>query len=234
MNNVFFSSLDKSAFPGREQNLFVSLSKHLYLLKDGSLKYQQKELDIRTAGARELLTRLILLDVDTGTLYGEMHTAATSKDLAGFLARAWSMKADHPMRGLPAQLNVPKVVRSVERYRKDIDHLCSAGNIVIGDLPGGFAAGVHAVKQFEKSVESLFWRSGGELSPDLYMVQVCSGALSAEASNSMSYRWKERWAAVSAPPPAFFERVDALFERPGCWKQGPFELVLNGIPGRGR
>lgn len=234
MNSVFFSRFDKSAGPGREQNLFVSVSKHLYLLKDGSLKYQQKELDARTAGARELLTRLVLLDVDTGTLYGEMHTASTSKDLAGFLARAWSVKADHPMRGLPAHLNVPKVVRAEERYRNDLDQLCSAGNIVIGDLPGGFAAGVHAVKQFEKTVESLFWRSGDKLSPDLYMVQVCSGALSAEASNSMSYRWKDRWAAVSAPPPVFFDRVDALYQQPGNWRQGPFELVLNGVPGRGK
>lgn len=54
--------------PGREQNLIVSHSKHWYAAKDGTLRYQQKDLDERTCGPKKLLTRFIVSDVDTGTV----------------------------------------------------------------------------------------------------------------------------------------------------------------------
>ncbi len=230
MNNVFASNFPPGFGPGREQNLFVGQSKHLYLLKDDRLKYQRKELDARTCGNKGLLTRFVILDVDTGTLYGEFHPASDQRDLPGFLARAWHTKALHPMRGLPTLLNVPQVIRTDERYWADLQMVAQRGGFTVGSLPGGFAAGVHAVKQFERSVESLFWRTTAERPADLWLIQASAGVLSAEASSGDSQRWKERWQDHPAAPESFFARFDELYEEPGAWRKGPFDLVLNGVP----
>ena len=231
MNNAFFSQYQPVSAPAREQNLFISQSRHLYLLRDGSLKYQQKELDHRTAGSRTLLIRYVLLDVDSGTVYGEFHEAGADKDLLGFLARAWHIKVDHPMRGLPKQLNVPAAVSRDQALMDDIGRVSSWGQIAIGELPSGFSAGVHAVKQFERAVEGLSWRVPEHKAVDLYMVQALSALLSAEASNSMSGLWKERWLALSGPSDEFMKNVDAAYQEPGAWrKQEPFSIALFGIP----
>lgn len=66
MNNVYLNHWRTEARPAREQNLFVALLKHLYYLKDGTLKYQRKALDPRLQD-KALLMRLVLLDTDTGS-----------------------------------------------------------------------------------------------------------------------------------------------------------------------
>lgn len=233
MNNVFWSQYRQGSAPGREQNLFVSLSRHLYMLKDGSLKYQQKELDPRTAGSRTLLTRYVLLDVDSGTLYGELHAESDEKDLAGFLARAWHIKADHPMRGLPGQLNLPSGAMKDDVLRSDVYQLAQWGSFRIGELPSGFAAGVHAVKQFEKAVLALFWRTSRGSVPSLFLAQALSAHLSNEASNSMSHVWREKWLERAGPSDDFLSQIDGLYREPGLWRTAePFALALSGIPNR--
>lgn len=229
MSNVFFNRHDPNRAPGREQNLFVSPSKHLFLSVDGRLKYQKKELDPRLPGKRGLLQRFVLLDVDTGTVYGELHELAGPRNLAGFLARAWHSKPDNLMRGLPIRLNVPQVVWDDADYRSDLHSLCEWGGFEVGSLPGGFAAGVHAVKQFEKAVESLFWRASEAGPPDISMVRALSAALSSEASNSMSYLWKEKWLAVQPPPDEFFRKIDGMYQTPGGWRLGDYKIVLEGV-----
>lgn len=232
VTNAFFSLYDPAAGPGREQNLFIGISKHIYRLKSGALKYQSKALDPRIPG-KDLITRFVLLDVDTGTVYGECHGPETCKDLVGFLARAWSKKHDHPMRGIPATLNVPKLVWKDDEYARDITLIREAagtGDMYIGDLPSGFAAGVHAVRQFEKAVASLFWRVKDSSKADLLLAQICSAILSAEASDSFAGSWKAKWDAVAPPPSEFFEAIDGYYKPPGAWRLPPFDIVLNGLP----
>lgn len=230
MSRSFLSSLNPDSAPAREQNLFVSPSKHLYLTVDGQLKYQKKMLDPRLAGRRSLLQRYVLLDVDSGSIYGEMHEFEGPKDLAGFLARAWHLKPDNPMRGIPSILNVPQIVWDDADYRSDLVRLREWGDFQVGALPGGFAAGIHAVKQFEKAVGSLIWRGDKPVIPDISMVHALSAALSAEASSSMSRIWNARWLKMSPPPADFFTQIDSLYQTLGGWRVGDWKIVLEGIP----
>uniref|UniRef100_UPI003F496851 hypothetical protein n=1 Tax=Cupriavidus taiwanensis TaxID=164546 RepID=UPI003F496851 len=229
MDKAYFSHWRKDARPCREQNLFIGLCKHVYLLKDGTLKYQKKPLDPRDVG-KDLITHFVLLDVDTGIVYGECHTEE-SRDLAGFFARAWSSKPEHPMRGIPTLLNVPKVALSTEAYREDLARLQQVLSLDIGDLPGGFSAGIHAVKAFDKRVEALVWRcSMDDCAADIHMAQAFSALLSAEACSGMSHTWHEQWADVPSPTGEFFAAVDDLYETRGAWREGAFKFVLDGIP----
>jgi len=231
MNNTFYSDSRSSAGPNREQNLLIGISKHLYFLKDGSLKYQQKIIDERLPGNKRLITRFVLLDVDTGTVYGECHEASAAKDLIGFLARAWAKKPNHPMRGFPGILNTPKIVRTDSQYAADVDFVLRHSNLQIGDLPSGFTAGIHAVKQFDTEVKSLIWGTvvRDMPPPDIFMVQACSALVSANASNFFSYTWQEKWNAIEQPSQSFFDAVDKLYESIGAWRDGPYDLILNGM-----
>ena len=227
MSNVLYAHYRAGARPAREQNLFISLSKHHYCLSDGTLKYQNKPIDPRIPGKR-LITRFVLLDVDTGTVYGECHTEEGGKDIAGFLARAWAKKPDHPMRGIPSILNVPLVALKDPDYRQDLDLLVNLTGLSIGELPAGFAGGIHAVKAFDKAVDSLFWLSKDK-KPNLLSAQACSALLSAEASNSFSHTWNQQWEAIQPPPDSFFSAIDSLYKEPGEWRLSPFDNVLNGL-----
>lgn len=230
MSISFLNSLDRTRLPAQEQNLFISHSKHLYLTQDGLLKYQKKDLDPKLPGKRALLQRFVLLDVISGSVYGELHELAGPKNLAGFLARAWHLKPHNPMRGIPKVLNVGQLVLGDPTYQADLRLLSELGGFRLGPLPGGFAGGIHAVKAFEKAVESVFWRTGENIAPDISMVRALSGALSAEASGPMAYLWKEKWSMVSPPPAEFFDRIDSLYQTPGAWRLGDYEIVLQGIP----
>lgn len=229
MNNVFMNHWRKDAGPARMQNLFISLSKHLYCLKDGTLRYQQRELDPRLPG-KALLMRLVLLDTDTGTLYGE-YQEREDVDLMGFLARAWAKKPQHPMRGLPYLLNVPRIVHSTPSLLEDVQDIWDITHVNIGELPSGFSAGIHAVKEFERAMDSQLWLGTDGPHPDLAIAQACSALLSAVASNSLSHTWKQAWAEIAAPAPEILARIDACYEPSGAWRTGPFRAVLEGVPG---
>lgn len=214
--------------PCRVQNLLVSTSKHLYLTKSGALRRQHKEIDPRLPGTKILLTRLVVLDVDMGTMYGEMHNADNSLDLLGFIARAWSVKADHPMHGIPKQLNVPKAVIDDADMNRDLSLLASASHFTVAPLPAGFAAGIHAVKQFEIKIESLLWRVEGDV--NLESILAASAAISRSASSGMSLLREEIWRAIPAPSEDFFALIDAQYDPVGGWRVGPYEWVLKGVP----
>lgn len=231
MNNVFFNQFKKARGPNREQNLFISLSKHLYLTKDGNLRRQEKPIDPRLPGKKTLLTRLIILDVDTGSVYGEYHDSESAKDLIGFLARAWSKKAKHPMKGIPEILNVPDIALKDKTYRNDLEFAVQHTPVKIGTLPSGFSGGVHAVKQLERCVESLMWRrNDGQVSLD--MIHMTSALISLEASNSLSHMWNDKWEKMESADSHFLTAVDELYELPGAWRRGLFEIVLNGLPSK--
>lgn len=229
MNNVFFNHYQDGRSPGREQNLFISQSKHLYLTKAGYLRRQEKPIDARLPGTKRILIRLAVLDVDTGSVYGEYHEVDSEKDLIGFLARAWSKKALHPMKGVPQVLNVPAIALKDRAYRDDLAFAVRNTALRIGELPSGFSAGVHALKQLERCFESLMYR-GGDREVDLYTMHATAGVVSLEASNSLAHMWNERWESVPPASPQFLEAVDKLYEEQGAWRGGPFELVLNGLP----
>jgi hypothetical protein len=201
------------------------------LTKKGFLRRQQKPIDPRYHGNKTLLTRLVVLDVDTGSVYGEIHSADTSPDLLGFLARAWSVKASHPMHGIPEHLNIPKAVTQDASMSDDLRRLANAFHFSMAPLASGFSAGIHAVKKFEIEVESLIWRLDQDI--ELEGVLAISGVVSHLASSGMSLYLEQLWREIPVPGDDFYGWVDAQYEIPGGWRLGPYEMVLKGLPQRG-
>lgn len=220
----YFVSLGDGYYPRRIQNLLISPSKRFYLSKSGTLKSQQKAIDPRLPGAKTLLVRLVLLDVDTGTLYGEMQRL-DDQDVWGFLARAWSLKIDHPMRGIPEQLNIPKAVWADLSIREELTELSDAFDISIDDLPHGFSAGIHAVKNFENALGSL-----SRLRNDITLgdLQCTSGIISGLASSGDASMWNKDWYAIEGPDESFQTLIDKQYEPNGSWRMGPYARVLQG------
>lgn len=213
--------------PCREQNLLISTSKHLYLTKNDFLRHQQKPIDPRVPGSKTLLTRLVLLDVDTGSIYGEMQCTG-NEDLLGFLARAWSIKPLHPMHGIPTQLNIPKSATDDEDMIKDLRLLASGFHFNLAPLPTGFSAGIHAVKQFEIEVQCLLSEVDQDVTFDL--ITACAAIISHRASSGLSFSYEHAWNSVPAPDGQFTAFIDAQYKQPGSWRLGAHELVLSGVP----
>lgn len=233
MDELFASAYKWGTPPGREQNLLVGISKHLYLLKNGTLRWQKRALDPRIPGKR-LLRRMVLFDVGAGTLYGECDVDDHPKDLIGFLARAWALKPDHPMRGVPQVLNVSRLVRNDDTYAAQLRALQQIVPFAIGEVPSGFAAGVHAVKLFENRLTDLMGSaSWHDMVLALEMAQACSALIMSHVSTLSQFFTSGRWEDVAAPDQSFLDAVDRLYDPPGGWREYPYDMILEGAPKKG-
>lgn len=103
-----------SPYPNYVRQLFVTPSKHLYILRDGQLKWQKKAMEITLQGSeksdREHVIYYLLADHNSAAFYAEVHTSMTFQDPIDFLKRAWSKKKDFFFYGLPENLMLPAVV----------------------------------------------------------------------------------------------------------------------------
>ena len=128
--------------------LLVSVSRHLYVQKNGLLKYQQKPLDVSFSNLKksrkEHLVYYILRDALSGTFFLEITTSQAMIPLLEFLCLAWEKGSGKYIWGLPEQLSIPKGL-AVEELREGLDAL---GVQVV--LPAsGFAAGVRIIRDIE-------------------------------------------------------------------------------------
>ncbi len=92
--------------------LLVSVSRHLYVKKNGLLKYQEKPLDINLStlkkSRREHLVYYVLRDALTGTFFLEITTSRTMIPLAEFLYRAWEQIRVSISGGCPTVFRCPR------------------------------------------------------------------------------------------------------------------------------
>ena len=88
----------RSPYPNYIHQLFITPSKHLYVLKDKRLKWQSKALEVKLDGIedveREHLVHYVLADHTSAAFYAEVGTSKTLVNPADFLTRAWSQKPD--------------------------------------------------------------------------------------------------------------------------------------------
>lgn len=221
--NLVTMWLDPRAKINREHNLFISESKHLYANARGEVHYQKKPLDRRLAGPRKILTRLLVLDVDSGAMYGELHSDATAGELADFLLRAWHPKAGHYFRGIPRRLNVPaKVIADIGLGHELSAIATKAGVEQLGPLPGGFAAGVHALRNFENEIHMTLWQ---HKAVTLETIQGISALLSFTAAGS-AYHDPDDWDRATPLPIAAKEAVQSLRDNPHHWCEGQFAFAF--------
>jgi hypothetical protein len=144
-----------SPYPNYIHQLFITPSKHLYVLKDKRLKWQTKAMEVKLDGLeeseREHVVHYILADHTSAAFYAELATSKTLMNPTEFLTRAWSHKPEFFFHGVPENLIVPTAVTG--KYQKVEDWLKQL-NVRIVPPPSGFYAGIHQVRNWEKDVAS--------------------------------------------------------------------------------
>lgn len=144
-----------SPYPNYIHQLFVTPSRHLHVLKDGRLKWQDKAIEVKLGNLeqseKEHVVHYILADHTSAAFYAELRTSKSLLPPEEFLKRAWSPKSDFFFKGIPEHLIVPAGILSKYPEVKEL-----LGQLNVGLVPpsSGFYAGVHQVRNWEKDVAS--------------------------------------------------------------------------------
>jgi hypothetical protein len=135
--------------------LFVTPSKHLYLLNDGRLKWQKKALEVTLKNVdqpdKEHVIYYLVADHHSSAFYAEVLTAKTQCDPIEFLKRAWQKKSNFFFSGFPEKLMLPTGVH--EKYPELIAY-AQSNDVSCLAPPSGFAAGIHQIRNWEKDIAS--------------------------------------------------------------------------------
>ncbi|MBF5096010.1 hypothetical protein F1643_18130 [Azospirillum sp. INR13] len=151
--------------PNQVHQLLVSVSKHFYVRRNGTVAFQWKAIDIDLArldtAKRNHLVHYLLRDHYSGSFYAETATAENLIDLGEFLHRAWTTKEVYldqdmpfPFCGMPDALTVPTKV--MERF-PNVSRLMDAYGIAHIKATSGFQAGVRDLKTWEEDFRFRFW-----------------------------------------------------------------------------
>ncbi|UNY99874.1 hypothetical protein MQE36_05875 [Zhouia spongiae] len=156
---MYFHHSYKSDFPNQVHQLNVSIAKNHYLLKDDTIKHQNKKFDINwknypKTGKRHLVNYLIR-DHFSGCYYAELHPIDKMPDLKSFLFNAWKTKEFYEFKGVPKYLILGNDV--IEKY-PDIKNF--AKNINGFDLQiaeNGFSTGIRSVRDWIRCIDYYSW-----------------------------------------------------------------------------
>lgn len=137
--------------------LLVTVSRHLYVQKDGNLKYQEKPLDIditRLSGSRkEHLVYFVLRDAFSGTFVFELATSRSLPSVADFLFRAWHKDVGQYLWGLPDYISIPRSIASPQL----MSGLQKLG-LQCFHPSSGFTSGVRVLRDIEDHLAFLLGR----------------------------------------------------------------------------
>ncbi len=140
----------RSDYSNQVHQLIVSVSKHLYLIKSGQVRYQNKKFDLtlKTLGqsGKEHIIHYLLRDHFSGAFYAEFHSSAHLIAAKDFLLRAWSIKNDYVFCGLPEAVTIP---RTVEEAFPGTTHWARSLGVELIDVSSGFQGGIRDVPTVE-------------------------------------------------------------------------------------
>jgi hypothetical protein len=228
MDRYLRAYFDKGLKPNRAQHLVVSDSKHLFFYeKDEVIRYQKKDLDQRTCGTRQMVTRVIAIDEDTGVLYGELWPREDQLDLVGFLARAWARKDSHPMRGFPSIIYAPSRVLEDKRLSEEALWCASIGGSEVRPALGGFGPATVAAREYERRLQCA---GAGDGEFVLRAAHLAAQHISYLACANAASAFAKQWADVAGPPMDALQRFDGAYDERGAWRMDDFErgIVTDG------
>ncbi|MGQ2816099.1 hypothetical protein [Leptospira interrogans] len=144
----------ESDYSNHAHQLVVSISKHLYLLKNEEIKYQRKSFDItfknHSKSTKRHLVHCIIKDHFSGASYGEVYATDQSFSIEKFLLNAWKIKKNYKFHGLPEYLMVPKNV--IEHFPA-IVNIFKHTNVKLIETTSGFQSGAPIIiKEWEKQI----------------------------------------------------------------------------------
>ncbi len=144
--------LSENSYANETHLLLVSISRHLYLSREGVLKYQQKSMEVNAGNfhrsKKNHLAYYILQDVFSGNYIFSVATTKKMLPLLEFLHFGWRKeKGEEHFWGLPRRVSVPKLISSPELL---------AGLQQLGVEPfhpsSGFASGVRIIRDIEDNI----------------------------------------------------------------------------------
>lgn len=152
-------------YSNQAHQLVVSVSRHLWVAKDGAIRYQRKPFEISLAklstGSKRHVVHYLVKDHFSGAFYGEIAVSPQLHDVRTFLTRAWSRKDQLSFCGVPDFLCVPKTVAT--RFPDLLTWLDELG-VKIVEATSGFQAGVRDLKTWEADLSySLAWYPPSDL-----------------------------------------------------------------------
>ena len=143
----------RTDYPNQVHQLLITVSRHLYVLKNGEFSYQKKpfEFDLRNVNksAKTHFIHYFLKDHYSGVFYVEMCTQFDLIPVDEFLFRAWSKKEDTVFCGIPDIVIVPK---SVQEFGPGISSLLKALQVKQIEPNSGYQAGVKEISFWEKEI----------------------------------------------------------------------------------
>jgi hypothetical protein len=155
----------RTDYSNEVHQLMVSVSRHLWVAKDGAIRYQQKPFEITLArlarSEKQHVIHYLVRDHFSGLLYAEIGLSGSLLSPREFLLRAWSRKDRLSFCGVPDTLIVPKTVS--DTFAELLPWLDELEMDVI-PATSGFQAGVRDVKTWEEAVRNaLRWFPADDL-----------------------------------------------------------------------
>jgi hypothetical protein len=135
----------------------VSVSKHLYAIKNGNIRFQKKKFDFSLAtmnrSEKEHVVHYLVRDHFSGAFYGEACSSSLLMPVEEFLIRAWSKKDEYIFCGMPDYLSIPKTV--ADAFPNLLTWTSSLG-IELLEVTSGFQGGVRDVPTWEEYLRMVF------------------------------------------------------------------------------
>ena len=133
--------------------LIVSPSKHYYVTKKGTLKYQKKPFEVNLKNVKSSninhVIHFLIRDHFSGLFYWDICSADSLFLIYEFLFRAWKKKDSHPLYGIPDFLTIPM---NVQTYFPDLVKFTKNIGITYIKVTSGFQGGVRDIKTVENEL----------------------------------------------------------------------------------
>lgn len=144
-------------YPNQVHQLMISVSKHLYLIKDGSVRFQKKKFDHTLANVhqseKQHVVHYLVRDHFSGAFYAEATASSQLFPVEQFLLRAWSKKDKYIFCGMPEHLSVPNTV--ADAFPNILEWVDSLG-VKLLNVTSGFQGGIRDLPTWEKYLQMVF------------------------------------------------------------------------------
>lgn len=233
VNQGFTPMVHAQAKAGRAHHLILGRSPTFYLSQLSppmvvGLRSDQKE----PPGKATAVNHAILVDEDTGALYGELYVRATQFDLIGFFGRAWANKNSPSLSGVPFGLSLGDGVTRTPYLLAQAQQVMKALRIEQIEPAFGFSIKTVARQHYEKRVWAFLDRADG--APG----QIRSRHITNIQAHSAEFSTGACLAGQDAIDAHFgltlsdqnVRKLDQLSVRGSAWRTGIFNYVSVDVP----
>lgn len=145
----------KSDYPNQVHQMNISISQHYYLLKDGTIKWQEKKLDVNwknyaKTNKRHLVT-YIIRDHYSSCFYAELHPIDEMPEIEDFLFNAWTTKDNFAFNGIGKTVMIPQ--STLDQFPKANNFFKNVTNVHLQIPTSGFSSAVRSIREWEQKIK---------------------------------------------------------------------------------